>query len=135
MKSVAKLKSSQKGQAAVEFALMLPVLLVLVLGSIDVGWLVYTKISTVAAARETARAVAVLDATEFAAAHADNFTDEKKTPVPGTESVIVLPNTYSEGVQVTVTVTTHVSPLVGFLPTSIIPASVKIESQVSMRLE
>ena len=135
MKILAKLKSSQKGQAAVEFALILPMLLVLVLGSIDVGWLLYTKISTAAAARETARAVVVLDATEFAAAHADNFVDEKKTPVPGTESVIVLPDTYSEGAQVTVTVTTIISPLVGFLPTSIIPEFVTVGSQVSMRLE
>ena len=66
MKILAKLKSSQKGQALVEFALVLPVLLILVLGSIDAGWLLYAKISTASAAREAARAVAVLDATEYA---------------------------------------------------------------------
>lgn len=116
-----------------EFALVLPVLLILVLGSIDVGWLLYAKISTASAAREVARAVAVLDATEYATFQ--GVADAKMTTVPGTESVAVLPKTYTEGAQVTVTVTTNVSPLVGFLPTSIIPDSVKIESQVSMRLE
>ena len=118
-----------------EFALVLPVLLILVLGSIDAGWLLYAKISATAAARETARAVSVLDATEFASAKAKSFVDEKKTPVPGNESFVILPPTYSEGAQVTVTVTTYVSPLVGFLPTSIIPDPTTIISQVSMRLE
>jgi len=119
----------------VEFAFVLPVLLILVLGSIDAGWLLYAKLSTTAAARETARAVAVLNATEFAAAKATEFANEKNTPVPGTEVIEVLPLIYAEGAQVTVTVTTNVSPLVGFLPTSIIPDSVKIQSKVIMRLE
>ncbi|MPM45480.1 hypothetical protein SDC9_92167 [bioreactor metagenome] len=135
MEILSKFKKSQKGQAMVEFALVLPVLLILILGSIDAGWLLYTKISATAAARETARAVSVLDATEFASAKAKGFVDEKKTPVPGTETFVILPPTYSEGAQLTVTVTTYVSPLVGFLPTSIIPDSVEIVSEVSMRLE
>lgn len=133
MNILAKLKRSQKGQALVEFALALPVLLILVLGSIDAGWLLYAKISTASAAREAARAVAVLDSTEYAGFQ--GIADAKMTTVPGTESVDVLPKSYTEGAQVIVTVTTNVSPLVGFLPTSIIPDSVKIESQVSMRLE
>ncbi len=112
---------------------MLPVLLILVLGSIDVGWLLYAKISTASAAREAARAVAVLDATEYAGFQ--GIADAKMTAVPGTEIVNVEPKVYTEGAQVMVTVTTNVSPLVGFLPTSIIPNSVNIESQVSMRLE
>ena len=116
-----------------EFALVLPVLLILVLGSIDAGWLLYAKISTTAAAREAARAVAVLDATEYAGFQ--GIADAKMTAVPGTEIVNVEPKVYTEGAQVIVTVTTNVSPLVGFLPTSIIPNSVEIESQVSMRLE
>lgn len=133
MKILSRLKRSQKGQALVESALVLPVLLILVLGSIDAGWLLYAKISTASAAREAARAVAVLDATEYATFQ--GVADAKMTTVPGTESVDVLPKTYTEGAQVTVTVTTNVSLLVGFLPTSIIPDPVIIESQVSMRLE
>lgn len=133
MKSLAKLKQSELGQAVIEFALVLPVILILVLGSIDAGWLLYAKISTTAAAREAARAVAVLDATEYAGFQ--GIADAKMTAVPGTEIVNVEPKVYTEGAQVTVTVTTNVSPLVGFLPTSIIPNSVNIESQVSMRLE
>ncbi len=133
MKILAKLKSSQRGQAAVEFALVLPVLLILVLGSIDAGWLLYAKLSTAAAAREAARAVVVLDATEFATAQ--TVANSKVTTVPGNETVTVSPSSYTEGVKVTVTVTTSVIPLVGFLPTAIIPDPTTIQSQVSMRLE
>ena len=64
-----------------------------------------------------------------------SIADAKMTAVPGTEIVNVEPTVYTEGAQVIVIVTTNVSPLVGFLPTSIIPNSVMIESQVSMRLE
>lgn len=133
MKSLEKLKKNEMGQAVVEFVLILPLILVLLFGAIDAGWLLYAKISTTAAAREAARAVAVLDETEYSTFQ--DVADANMTPVPGTESVIVLPETYTEGAQVTVTVTTIVSPLVGFLPTSIIPDFVTVGSQVSMRLE
>lgn len=117
----------------VEFALVLPVLLILVLGSIDAGWLLYAKISTTAAAREAARAVSVLDKTEYG--QFQSIANDKATIVPGNEVVSVIPNSYTEGAKMTVTVTTSVTPLVGFLPTSIIPNPATIVSEVSMRLE
>jgi Flp pilus assembly protein TadG len=133
VKSLAKLKQSDLGQAVVEFALVLPVILILVLGSIDAGWLLYAKISTTAAAREAARAVSVLDKTEYGTFQ--TVADSKATTVPGNEVVNVIPKSYTEGAKVTVTVTTKVPPLVGFLPTSIIPNPAEIVSQVSIRLE
>lgn len=133
MEILSKFKKSQKGQAMVEFALVLPVLLILVLGSIDAGWLLYAKISTTAAAREAARAVSVLDKTEYG--QFQSIANDKATIVPGNEVVSVIPNSYTEGAKMTVTVTTSVTPLVGFLPTSIIPNPATIVSEVSMRLE
>lgn len=133
LKSLAKLKQSEWGQAIVEFALVVPVILILVLGSIDAGWLLYAKISTTAAAREAARAVSVLDKTEYGTFQ--TVADSKATTVPGNEVVNVIPKSYTEGAKVTVTVTTKVPPLVGFLPTSIIPNPAEIVSQVSIRLE
>jgi len=133
VKSLAKLKQSDLGQAVIEFALVLPVILILVLGSIDAGWLLYAKISTTAAAREAARAVSVLDKTEYGTFQ--TVADSKATTVPGNEVVNVIPKSYTEGAKVTVTVTTKVPPLVGFLPTSIIPNPAEIVSQVSIRLE
>ena len=49
------LKKSQAGQAMVEMALVLPILVVLVGGILDFGWLFYNKISLNNAAREGAR--------------------------------------------------------------------------------
>ena len=46
---------SEKGQAMVEFALVLPLLLILLCGIIDFGWLYYNQITLNNAAREGAR--------------------------------------------------------------------------------
>jgi Flp pilus assembly protein TadG len=53
-----KLKG-EKGQSAVEFALILPVLIVLLCGIIDFGWLYSCDIAATNAAREAARYTAV----------------------------------------------------------------------------
>lgn len=50
----------QGGTAAVEFALLLPVLLGLLLGTVDVGWMLYDKAVITNASREGARAGIVL---------------------------------------------------------------------------
>lgn len=70
----------QKGQSLVEFALVLPLLLMLVLGAIDFGRLFYTKIIITNAAREgayylvshTDRANVITAATSAAEAEAQN---------------------------------------------------------------
>ena len=46
---------SQRGASAVEFALVLPLLLFIVFGIIDFGWLFYVDIQVTNAAREGAR--------------------------------------------------------------------------------
>lgn len=51
--------SSERGQSAVEFALVLPLLLVLLLGIIEFGWFLNAKITITGAAREGARHYAI----------------------------------------------------------------------------
>jgi Flp pilus assembly protein TadG len=51
---------SDRGAAAVEFALVLPVLLLVIFGIIDFGRMLYTKITLTQAAQAAARATAVL---------------------------------------------------------------------------
>lgn len=60
---IKKIKSSKKGQAMVEFALILPILVLLLCGIIDFGWLFGNKLLTTYACREGARYGAV-NATE-----------------------------------------------------------------------
>lgn len=50
-----KFINKEKGQALIEFALILPILLILVGGIIDFGWLFYNQSSLNNAAREGAR--------------------------------------------------------------------------------
>lgn len=59
MKMVSKFGKNQNGQSAVEFALILPILILLILGMIEYGWLLNAKITLTSAAREGARAAAV----------------------------------------------------------------------------
>ncbi len=57
---VFSLRKNEKGQSAVEFALILPVLLILILGMIEFGWLLNGQITLNSAAREGARVGAVV---------------------------------------------------------------------------
>ncbi len=55
-------READRGAAAVEFALVLPLLVLLVFGIIDFGRMLTTKITLTEAAREGARAAALIDA-------------------------------------------------------------------------
>lgn len=57
-----RLRASERGASAVEFALVLPFVLLLIFGLIDFGRLYWAKMSVVAAANESVRAV-ILDST------------------------------------------------------------------------
>ena len=54
-----RLIKSENGQSLVEFALVLPVLLLILLGIVEFGWLFNAQISMTSAAREGARVLAV----------------------------------------------------------------------------
>ena len=56
---IKKLKESEEGQAIVEFALVLPLLLTILCGIIDFGWLFYNQLNLDNAAREAARQISV----------------------------------------------------------------------------
>jgi Flp pilus assembly protein TadG len=53
-------RPGDRGAAAVEFALVLPVLLLLIFGIVDFGRMLYTKITLTQAAQSAARATAIL---------------------------------------------------------------------------
>lgn len=67
---------SQKGNAMVEFALILPLFLTLVFGMIFYSLALYNKIILTMAAREGARAGAISANTSDAIAAADDFNDK-----------------------------------------------------------
>jgi Flp pilus assembly protein TadG len=61
MKRLNRRRQKDSGAAAVEFALLLPILLLVTLGAIDWGYFFFVKQRVVNAAREGARAGSVVD--------------------------------------------------------------------------
>ena len=90
----------EHGQASVEFALALPIVVVMALGLVVVGTAVRNELAVELAAREGARAAAVSGTPTIAAAHAANRAVDLPIEV----------TTTSDGSTVTVTVT-YVDPV------------------------
>lgn len=58
------LRKDEDAQALVEFTLIFPILILLILGMIEFGWLLNAKVTLNSAAREGARVAAVLNTTD-----------------------------------------------------------------------
>lgn len=98
MKHLLKLRKSQKGQGLVEFALVFPLLMLLILGMIEFGWILNGKITLTNAAREGARVAAIyqdntkVNAAVKEASGASSLIDVGADPIsidPGTKAVTV----------------------------------------------
>ncbi|GAA3639276.1 TadE/TadG family type IV pilus assembly protein [Microlunatus ginsengisoli] len=103
-------RQSERGAAALEFALVVPVLLVLVLGIAEFGRAFYTQITLSAAAREGVRVMALSTTPATAVANAKSATINAATGLGLTGGQIVVtpgagcPNPNTAGAQATVTI-------------------------------
>lgn len=127
-----RLKRHESGQALVEFALVLPILLALLCGIIDFGWLYYNQITLNNAAREGAR---------YAVIHYDPATDWKETAesrmmanLVGVDSATAIVSDPVEQ-QITATVTATPAILTGFTSTMIGSRVADLHASCTMRLE
>ena len=130
---------SERGAAAVEFALVLPLLLMLVLGGIDWGWYFFVREVAINAAREGARVGSVnavdaadarVDAHAAAAGYLAGVGLTQGTVSETTPTVLVGTSSVST---VRVVVTYPVGSLTGFtLPgfASLVPATVTATAQM-----
>jgi Flp pilus assembly protein TadG len=101
-----------RGAAAVEFALVVIPLLMLVMGIIDFGRVLNQDISLNAAARQAARVMAIKnDAT--AARNTARAASTDLTPTLTDAQITVSPSTCTSGSTVTVTITYPMSSLTG----------------------
>lgn len=104
---------SERGAAAVEFALVLPILLTLVLGTIEFGRAYNVQISLTHAARETARSMAITDVWADAVA-------KGQSAAPSLEAAAMqfsaLPTTCSPGNMIQVTITYPLNTITGINP-------------------
>jgi Flp pilus assembly protein TadG len=104
--------ASERGAAAIEFALLLPVLLMLVLGTIEFGRAYNAQITLTNAARDGVRVMAIANdptaaktaARSAAASISDTITDS---------NVALSTNTCSVDAQVTLTITYNLSTITG----------------------
>lgn len=122
----------ERGQAIVEFALVLPILLALLCGIIDFGWIYYNQITLNNAAREGAR---------YAVIHYDPSTNWKEsaesrmtTSMVGVNDAIAIVSDPVEQ-KITASVTADTPILTGFSSTIIGKRSINLHASCTMRLE
>jgi Flp pilus assembly protein TadG len=131
-------RRSRRGSQAVEFALVLPVLLTLTAGIVDYGWYYSTELTVIHAVREGARAGAAAEEDDDACTIATNATVEAlnasgfTSATAGNVDVAVVdaPTIGTGGLTITVTVSMPYNELWGLVttPTNMI-------ASMTMRME
>ena len=129
---IRKLRKEEDGQSLVEFALVLPILLMLLCGIIDFGWLYYNQITLNNAAREGAR---------YAVIHYDPSTQWREesesrmiSTMVGVDSATAIVSD-PIGQQITASVTATPRILTAFTSTILGRNTVTIHASCTMRLE
>ncbi|MDR7157520.1 TadE/TadG family type IV pilus assembly protein [Arthrobacter sp. BE255] len=103
---------SERGAVAVEFAILLPLLLMLVLGTIEFGRAYNAQITLTNAARDGVRVMAIANDPTSAKTAAISAAASVSTTIP-TSDVTLSTETCSTGAQVTLTVKYTLSTVTG----------------------
>lgn len=136
MKIYKKMKS-EKGQSLVEFALVVPILLIFILGILEFGWLLNAKITLTSAAREGVRAAVVSsvsrDARAFNAASesVDGVSGITLINDSGHYSYYEVEDTVNNVRNAVVEITGNVKPLIGIF----VADPFQINAKAVMRIE
>lgn len=109
-----KTLSSERGAVAVEFALILPILVALLLGIMEFGRAYNAQISVTAAAREGARIMSIQGNVASAQAAVQAASPALNPQLTKTQ-IKVSPSTCTPGTNVTVTVSYRLNFITGFL--------------------
>ena len=104
--------NSERGAAAVEFALLLPLLLMLVLGTIEFGRAYNAQITLTNAARDGVRVMAIANDPTGAKNAAKNAAASVSTTIPTTD-ITLSTTACSTGNQVTLTINYNLSTITG----------------------
>lgn len=131
------LHKNESGQSLVEFALILPIILLLVLGMIEFGWLLNGKITLNSAAREGARVAVVLNVSDTERKQrvydTINSTLESSGITVKYEDLEVTPdsNIYTDVNDMVIKVKGSIKPIIGLY----VPNTVTMSSMARMRKE
>lgn len=136
-----KLKG-EKGQAIVEFALILPILILLLSAIIDFGWLYNCEIAANNAAREAARYTAIHiydNNTDDDQALARNIVLSEAVQLPASSTTVTLTSLDldSDGIQesVRITVSAPIKLLTGMTSIFLGKSTINISSTSIMKIE
>ena len=125
MRIIRKTKKNESGQSLIEFALILPILLMLVMGIVEFGWIIMAKVTVNNAAREVVRAYVVGAPSDMAIDRGVELIDHLTLNGVSKENyknqIVITPDNPSIGDKITVTITGDIKPLIGLYvgPTSI----------------
>lgn len=122
----------ERGAVAVEFALILPILLVLVLGIFEFGRLYNLQISVTNAAREGARVMAITKDPAAARAAAIEAAPSVNNPEIQAGDITFSPAACANGAQMKVTITYSVSFMTGYFD-GLIPPLAPLQGKGAMR--
>ena len=136
MKKLKNIKN-EKGQSLVEFALVVPILLIFILGILEFGWLLNAKITLTSAAREGVRAAVV--STVSRDTRAFNAASESVDGVSGITlindadhySYYEVEDTLNNVRNAVVEITGNVNPLIGIF----VDDPFQISAKAVMRIE
>lgn len=130
-------RRSERAQSLVEFALVLPIFLVIAMATVDFGWALRSWISTTNAAREGAR-LGVTGASENAI---ETRVVNNASDLIDADDVTVSNAQGQTGENVTVTVSfnyeyiTPVGGIISFLSGGTLPSPLPITTSTTMRIE
>jgi Flp pilus assembly protein TadG len=105
-------RDSERGAVAVEFAILLPLLLMLVLGTMEFGRAYNAQITLTNAARDGVRVMAINNDATAAKTAAQNAAASVSSTIPASD-IILSTTTCSTGNQVTLTIRYTLSTITG----------------------
>ncbi|OGT37335.1 MAG: hypothetical protein A3F12_06145 [Gammaproteobacteria bacterium RIFCSPHIGHO2_12_FULL_38_14] len=100
------MKIKEKGATVIEFAILLPVFIMLIMGAIEIGWALYVQHALVDAARVGAR-IAVTQQVSEESIRTDVIEYIQNSSINGTPTITFMPSPVSEqssGSLITVTI-------------------------------
>ena len=127
IRQLAQTLKPNRGQSIVEFALIIPIFLLLAFGILEGGRVMYSKLLVTEAAREGARAVAISGDRTQAAIAVNKF--------PGTFTTTVSPSPLVYGQPVTVQVSTTVTIYTPLIRSFFQPNPFPVSGLANMREE
>jgi len=130
MKKIIRFVRNSNGQSLVEFALVLPFLLVLILGMIEFGWILNGKITLTSAAREGARVAIIYESADKAEAAVQSAVSKsaESSSLKEVNAATAFNDTNKSAV---VNVNAKITPIIGLF----FSGDVKLTAKAEMRIE